>query len=90
MTLTVIAPPGETFAFLQSISLSIAAAGLPDQQIASLSPVPAQGTISLDPTPGVNLLPYIKSAATITATASGHVPARDVTFNGKLVITIKI
>ena len=40
-------------------------------EIASLNPVPGTRTISVPPKGGVDLLPYIKSGATIRATASG-------------------
>jgi hypothetical protein len=91
VTLSITAPAGETFAFLDRVSLSIAGPGQPDKEIATLSPVPAQGTITLAPAARVNLLPYIKAGtATITAKAGGHLPAKDVKFDGKVVITIEI
>jgi hypothetical protein len=87
---TVTMPAGDTFAFLDSISIKISATGLPEKEIATLSPVPSATTIQLHPTANVDLLPYLKAGPTITASAGGHVPAHDVTFDGKLVVTIKI
>jgi hypothetical protein len=90
VTLTVTDPANETFAFLDSITVSISAAGQPERQIASLSPVPKAGRIDLKPEPGVNLLPYIQSGAGISAKATGRSPARDVKFKGNVVITVKV
>jgi hypothetical protein len=87
---TVTMPAGDTFDFLDSISIKLAAPGLPEKEIAVLSPVPKATTIQLQPTPNVDLLPYLKAGPTMTATAGGHLPAHDVTFDGKLVVTIKI
>jgi hypothetical protein len=91
LTLTITAPPGETFSFLDSIAITIASPGMPEREIARLSPVPAEATIALAPAPNVNLLPYIESGTTtITAAAVGRAPARDIKFDGRVVITIKI
>jgi hypothetical protein len=91
VTLTITAPPGETFSFLDSISLSIAAPGQQEVEIAALSSVPAAPTITLAPTGRVNLLPYIKGgSATITTRATGRVPTQDLKFNGKVTITVEI
>jgi hypothetical protein len=90
LTFTVTNPPGDTFDFLDSVSIKISAAGLPEKEIATLSPVPKASTIQLKPTPNVDLLPYIKAGPTMTATAGGHLPPHDVTFDGKVVVTIKI
>lgn len=84
-------PAGATFDFLDSISITVGATGLPDVEVARLDDVPAQGFISIPPTPGVDLLPYIKAGATkLTATASGHVPAQNITFFGQVIVTIKV
>jgi hypothetical protein len=90
VTLTVTAPPGETFAFLDSITLSITAPGQTEVELAKLAPVPAAGAVTLSPAARVNLLPYIKSGATITTKAVGRPPAQDIKFNGKVVITIEV
>jgi hypothetical protein len=90
LTLTITDPPGETFAFLDGITITISAAGQTPRQIATLMPVPKTSSIDLKPEPNVDLLPYIKSGATISATATGRTPARDVKLNGKVVINIKV
>ena len=93
LSLTITSPAGATFDFVSSISISIGGSdgsGLPEREIARLEPVPAKGTINLQPVPGVDLLPYIKAGAKITATASGHAPSSDVTFDGSVVVTIHV
>jgi hypothetical protein len=90
ITLQVTMPAGQDFSFLDSLSISIGGSGLPDLEIAHLSPVPAQPQISLTVVPGVDLLPYIKAGATLKASASGHAPAHDVTFDGKVVVTVHV
>jgi hypothetical protein len=91
LTLTVTAPAGGTFDFVDSISIDLSASGLPDTEIAKLAPVPrGKNSISIPPTPGVDLLPYINAGATIKASASGHLPAQDTTFVGKVVVTVHV
>jgi hypothetical protein len=92
LTLTVTMPSDGTFDFLTSISITVSSAGggLPEKEIARLEPVPGTKTISIPPIGGVDLLPYINAGATISAAASGHMPSRDVTFNGKVVVTIHV
>ncbi len=90
-SLTVTSPAGGTFEFLDSISIRVASpndSSLPEVEIANLPVVPAETAISIPPTGGVNLLPYINAGADITATASGHMPAQDVTFNGQLTLKV--
>jgi hypothetical protein len=92
-SLTLATHSSATFEFLSSIAISISASGganLPQKEIARLQPVPATSTIAIPATPGVDLLPYIKQGATITATASGHMPASDVSFDGRVVITVHL
>jgi hypothetical protein len=92
-SLTLATHSSATFEFLSSIAISISASGganLPQKEIARLQPVPAASTIAIPATPGVDLLPYIKQGATITATASGHMPASDVSFDGRVVITVHL
>lgn len=90
LTFTIRSPSGATFDFLDSIAISVSGNGLPEQEIGRLQPVPAASTISIPPTAGVNLLPYINAGATITARASGHMPASDTTFDGKVVVTVHV
>jgi len=63
---------------------------LPETKIAELKPVPGTNKISIPPTPGVDLLPYIKAGAAIKATAMGHLPAQNTTIVGKVVITVHV
>lgn len=87
------APMGN-FDFLDEVHVFIDApsnASLPKREIASLAPVPkGQTTIVLDVAPGVDLLPYGNAGAEITASATGHQPQMDVTFDGHVTITIHI
>jgi len=93
VSLTVMSPSGATFDFVNSISIKISASGnpnLPEVEIGRLDPVPGRTTISIPPNGGVDLLPYINAGATITSTASGHMPTSDVTFVGKVVVTVHV
>jgi len=92
ITFTIESPTGGTFDFLQSITISIAGNGgtLPEVQIAALQPVPGTNTISVPPTGGVDLLPYIKGGASLKATANGHLPTSNTTVTGKVVITVHV
>jgi len=92
ISLTVMSPSGATFDFVDSIAIRISAAdgSLPEIEIARLQPVPGAASISVPPEGGVDLLPYIKAGATITASASGHMPASDTTFAGKVVVTVHV
>jgi hypothetical protein len=94
ITLRITSPSGATFDFVSSISISISSSGnasLPQKEIARLQPVPGTATISLPPSsPSVDLLPYINAGATITATASGHMPSSDTTFDGTVVVTVHV
>jgi hypothetical protein len=90
ITLTITSPSGGTFAFVDSISFTISARGAPDEEFARLQPVPATTTITIPPIRDVDLLDYINSGATITATVSGRAPAADTTFDGKVVVTVRV
>jgi hypothetical protein len=93
LTLTITAPAGGTFDFLSSISFTIAPSNggsLPEVEIAKLQPVPGTRSISVPPTPGVDLVPYIKAGASIKANASGHAPTNDTTVTGTVVVTVHV
>ncbi|HVR02816.1 MAG TPA: hypothetical protein VMT47_11840 [Polyangia bacterium] len=93
LTFTIDSPADGTFDFLSAISVSVSASGggaLPEVEIAKLQPVPGTKTISIPPVPGVDLLPYIKAGASIKATASGHLPVRDTTVTGTVVVTVHV
>jgi hypothetical protein len=90
LELAVTSPSGETFDFLESITIGISAQGLEPRDVASLTPVPAQPRISLKTVPEVDLLPYIQKGATMKASASGNLPRQTVRFDGTVVIRIRI
>ena len=93
VSLTITSPSGATFDFISSISIKISSSGnpnLPEVEIGRLEPVPGNASISIPPTGGVDLLPYINAGATITSSATGHMPASDVTFVGKVVVTVHV
>jgi hypothetical protein len=85
-----------TFDFVDEIHIFVAPASgsgssLPMVEIANLAPVPkGQSTLDLKIVPGVDLLPYINAGASISATASGHAPAQTVTYDGTVVVTVRI
>ena len=85
------AMPSGNFDFVDEIHIFVAASNLPMVEIATLKPVPkGLTTLDLVVVPGVNLLPYINAGATISAQASGHQPAQDFSYDGNVVITIRI
>jgi hypothetical protein len=93
VSLTITSPSGATFDFVSSIAIKISSSAnpnLPEVEIGRLEPVPGKASISIPPTGGVDLLPYINAGATITSTATGHMPASDVTFVGKVVVTVHV
>lgn len=92
VSLTVMSPDGATFDFVDSIVITISTAdgSLPEIEIARLQPVPGTTSISIPPEGGVDLLPYINAGATISAAASGHMPASDTTFAGRVVVTVHV
>ena len=90
ITLTIVAPADETFEFLDTISIFVQAEGLERREVAKSGNVPAQGSVNLDIVPGIDLLPYVKKGATLSATATGHLPNRTVRFAGKVVVGIRV
>lgn len=80
-----------TFDFLSEARLSIEAPGLTAQEVATLVPVP-RGATALDfaIVPEQNLLPYVNAGATLKVTAKGTQPARDFTFDGRVVLEVRI
>ena len=85
------AMPSGSFDFGDEIHITVAASGLPTKEIATLKPVPkGQAKIDLTVVPGIDLLPYLKAGATISATASGHQPSMDFTFDGHVTVTIHV
>jgi hypothetical protein len=60
-------------------------------EVANSAPVPRGATtLDFNIVPNVNLLPYINAGATISATATGTQPAQDTSFDGHVVVTVKI
>lgn len=83
--------PSGNFDFVDEIHIFVAASNLPMLEIATLKPIPkGLTTLDLNVVQGVNLLPYINAGATISAQASGHQPAQDFSYDGTVVITIRI
>ena len=88
--LSITAPAGETFEFLDELEISVSADGLETKTIARLKDVPAQPHISLEVVSDVDLLPYINRGATLGASATGHSPRQNVSFDGRVVITVRV
>lgn len=88
------AMPSGNFDFVDAIHIFVDApsnTSLPRVEIANLAPVPkSETTIELKVVPGVDILPYIKAGAEVSATATGTAPTQDFTFTGRVVITIHI
>ena len=93
--------PATNFDFLDQVHIFIEAqqsTGLPRREIATLNPVPkGKTTVDFATTADLDLLPYIKAQdsdpkarAQMTAEARGTQPKNDVTYDGKIVIEIKI
>jgi hypothetical protein len=84
--------PSGTFDFLDRIQIEVSASSdnsLSAAKIAELTSVPkGQTTISLTPVSGVDLLPYLKQDATVSAQAVGHTPDSDITYDGQVTITL--
>lgn len=91
LTLTVSAPAGGDFDFLESIAFFVEAEGEERVEIARLSPVP-DGQTSLDvPVADVELLPYaVAESMTVTTEATGSAPDEDTTVDAHLVFDVDI
>lgn len=90
VSLKVLSPAGATFDFLDALSITIAADGLPEVEVAKLDPVPARAQISLTIVPRVNLLPYLQKASNMKASARGRAPTQNVTFDGRVVVSVEL
>jgi hypothetical protein len=88
------AAPSGNFDFVDELHIFVEPSqgtALPKVEIANLVPVPkGKAVLDLHVVPGVDLLPYINAGARISAQASGHQPAQDVTYDGRVVVTIHI
>jgi hypothetical protein len=93
VSLTITAPSGATFDFVDSIVIRVSSSAnpsLPEVEIGRLDPVPGTTMIVIPPTGDIDLLPYIEAGATITASASGHMPSSDTTYVGVVVLTVHV
>ena len=89
------AMPSGNFDFLQEVRISIGprdqGSSLPVKEIANIPSVPqGQTKLEFHVIPDIDLLPYIQAGAQLTASASGTQPRMDFTYDGQVVITIKI
>lgn len=93
VTFNVLVPEKGNFDFVESVKLTISSPGnssLADVEIAAGVPASGSTTLTLQPTGGTDLLPYVKSGAVIRAKAVGRQPAEAVTFDGAVVLTVHI
>ena len=90
VSLEVRSPESGNFEFLDQVTISVAAEGLPTRELAKLDPVPTQRRIELGILGEIDLLPYIKKGAKLSATAAGHLPPTTTKFDGKVVIRVKV
>jgi hypothetical protein len=85
------APPGATFDFIDTLVITVGAEGLPVQEVARLPGGGGRGArLDLEVVDSVDLLPYLKKGATLRASATGRMPSRDVTFDGAVVVRVKV
>jgi len=87
--------PSGNFDFVDEIHIyvepSSSSSSLPKKEIANLKPVPkGQTTINLTVIPGIDILPYLNAGAKITASATGHQPTMNFSFDGHVTVTIRI
>jgi hypothetical protein len=89
LVLTITAPAGSNFDFLDRIAFLVGAEGLPTRQVASLEPVArGQGslTFALD---ALELAPYVLSdTLSLTTDAKGRPPSQDLTIQGRAVFEV--
>lgn len=87
--------PAGNFDFINEVHIFIgprdSGSTLPVQEIASVTAVPkGLTTLTFTVLPNIELLPYINAGAQLTARASGTQPRSTVSYDGQIVITIKI
>jgi hypothetical protein len=94
LSFTIQMPKGGTFYFADGVTIKLVPkdpnSTLPVIEIAKLNPIPNTNTIHVIPDPGVNILPYANAGSNIEADAAGHLPTEDTTWDGEVVITVKI
>jgi hypothetical protein len=89
----VLSPDNATFEFVDTVKLMISSPSnvhLHEVEIAEGKSVPGQRTLTLRPTRDANLLPYVKAGAQVRAVAVGRPPVENVTFDGKVVLTVHL
>jgi hypothetical protein len=88
------APDTDDFSFLDSVTVYIestkAGSSLPRAKIAQALDVKAESKLSFDTVETVDVLPYSEEGARFVSEASGHAPPDDVTFNGRLTVTVEL
>lgn len=93
LSVTPAGAPKGNFDFLDEVHIAIAAPSmaLAKVEIARKVPVPKSAVVlNFDLVPDIDLLPYINAGAELTATATGRQPPADVTFEGKVVVNVKL
>jgi hypothetical protein len=87
--LTVTAPAGGTFDFVNSLEFDVSAQGQSQQRLAQLSPVPRSSTTVTLTVDGVELAPYVSAPSmAVTTNASGSPPSQDTTVQADLVFKV--
>jgi hypothetical protein len=88
-TLTIEAPQGQTFDFLDSVAFSAETDGQPSVVVARIDPVPkGASTLELTVT-GAELKPYVVAPKMrISATVKGTRPMQDTTVDAKVVLDV--
>ena len=86
------AMPCGNFDFVDEIHvfMPLSRSALPMVEIANSPRDQGSNDTNLTVLPNIDLLPYINAGATISAQASGHSPTQDFTYDGSVVITIRI
>jgi hypothetical protein len=90
VTLSIRTPPGQTFDFVDALTIKVSADGLPEREVARLPSRQSTRDMHLQIVPGVDILPYVKKGCTMTATATGHAPPQETHYDGKVVVTIDV
>lgn len=95
LTITPHDAPAGSFDFITEVHIFIgprdAGSALPQKEIANVTQVPkGLTTLPFAIVPEVDLLPYINAGSQLTARASGSQPRADVSYDGQVVVTIKI
>lgn len=84
----------DNFDFVDRIAIFVRSSkrgsNLPRVKVAEIDPVPQGASkLSFRPT-GANIKPYVEQGAAIESSASGRSPPDDVSFDGKLTITVEL